>query len=639
MSIAPRNKIYLWILCLAIFTGMFFTFNASAQEGLNFTLAIDPSTMTKPGQVKVTVRLANSGQSDITTPLSLYDADDKLVTDFFDGGSLSTLKAGDVRTWEGNAAIKQPQLDAGKVIYTIKYSAIDQAGAVSGISVPAEATINYTGEKVDLSIKRTITPEVVRKDGLVTVLYELTNNGNVQLTDIKIREHGSISTSTQQLKTLEPGAHATLKFEKKASTTDLESHPNITYKKEGDKKLFKATLESAIIPAAKPKFKSTLTVDKNMINIGETVVLTLTMQNDGNVSYSNIKVKDAKLGEVFTGLNVPARQTVTQTKEVTVMQSESYQFELHLEDNTGKSQDEKTEAVKISAYDPAKMIRLNVELSADYTSIPTLPGTVKFSVIVTNNSDFAVEGIRLAHGETTIHSIGKLEPGQSINITRDYLISREGRYQFTASVRDSQKNIQEFKSNEMEISYIPATPKPTAEPLASVPPLVTLTPVPEAVVEQSGGQMRNTIYMATLGVAVIFTLVFLLFIASTVVRIKRRVQSKSAYDHFELGQKRDFADVTTYTEQEKAQTGESATARPEQVEMPHEKYLKPDTAKEQQDEPDTAEAEEETTVSTESETLPTSDEEGGYTLTRDQDEGQEKTERRGRRSSKHHDNS
>ena len=52
----------------------------------------------------------------MTTPMSLYDPDGKLVTAFSDGGSLPRLPSGENYLWQGQYAVKQSQLDEGKLV-------------------------------------------------------------------------------------------------------------------------------------------------------------------------------------------------------------------------------------------------------------------------------------------------------------------------------------------------------------------------------------------------------------------------------------------------------------------------------------------------------------------------------------------
>ena len=61
-------------------------------------------------------------------------------------------------------------------------------------------------------------------------------------------------------------------------------------------------------------------MDRAVVNIAIPLPLP-DRAHTGNISYSNVTVTDAKLGEVFTGLSIPAGQTITQTKEVTLTES------------------------------------------------------------------------------------------------------------------------------------------------------------------------------------------------------------------------------------------------------------------------------------------------------------------------------
>ena len=124
----------------------------------------------------------------MNSPISLYDPDGKLVTAFADGGSLPRLPAGESHTWQGQYAVKQSQLDEGKLVYTLRYNTKDALGAVVEQNLPATAIISFTGERVDLKVNRTITPEVVRRGKEVTIIYDLVNQGNVKLTNIDIQE-------------------------------------------------------------------------------------------------------------------------------------------------------------------------------------------------------------------------------------------------------------------------------------------------------------------------------------------------------------------------------------------------------------------------------------------------------------------
>ena len=619
MNTSPRTiKVITWLVAICLLVGGTFVPSKAAElGGLQFSIEIDPTTMTSPGNVKVTARLSNSGTADIQTPLALFDPDDKPVASFFDGGTLAGLKVGETQVWTGDYSVSQAQLDAGKLIYTIKAGVIDAQGTVASLSLPAEATINYVGEKVSLTVKRTISPEVVRKDETVKVIYELINDGNVQLNDIRIREHSSISTKQQSVEKLEPQKSVTITFEKKISGNDLQSHPNITYLKQGDKKRIQQTLDQTVIPVARPNLRIHLSADQTMVGKGDKVVLTVTLENQGNITYFNVSASDEKLGIVFSGITIPAKETVVLTKEITLQETQDVKLKFVMEDNTGSKPQQDTNQIKLSAYDPEQLMKLDLVMSSDRASIATAPGEATFTLRVTNNSSYTAKRIKIYQGQTEITTIDELAAGQSTVITRNFMLSQGGKFQFTAEARDAQNNTQTFLSNEMTIPLVPATQAPTPVNYPTVEPLVTLSPVPENVDGVSQANTLKAIRILAIAFGVLFAVALLLLVASTVSRmlINYRLQRG---DYIEASEgKRDYTEervdvesaeqAETETSADKTEPAEALEEEVKEVdvsqgqeELPHQKYL-------HQEEEEETVADEET---------PEAPEAGAYRLTR-----------------------
>ncbi len=589
MNDAQIRRPYALLACLVLFLLLVLAaVSASAAvepEDIGFELTLDPVSLTAPGEVTASVRVTNLGGADISEPLSLFDADGKLLAQAFDGGSLFPLKAGEFRTWQGKWYVSQGHLDAGKVEFALRYNSAGADGSVSPISIPASADIAFAGEKIGLGVTRRIDPEVVRTGSAVTVLYELVNSGNVRLTDITVRENSSIASRTQRADDLLPGASATVSFKKTAASADLESSAAITYYKEGSRDRLQVTVEAQKIPIAKPRLSIDLSVDKPSVNVGEAVELTLTLNNEGNISYSNVRVTDAKLGEVFTNLEIPAGQKVVRTKTVTMTEPAAFLFTVALEDNTGTSKTEKTNELKVSAYDEGQMMRLNLQLSADRTSIDSLPGFIRFTVLVTNDSNAVAKNVSILHGNTLIYTISALAPGQSVPVTREYTVSQAGKFRFSAQTKDALDNQVSFHSNELAIPYVPATPSPTRPVIVTLAPVVTFTPVPPDAADPIASQGRNALFIIALALGGLFAVSFVLFAISSVIRLNARRQSNAAYDHLEIEPKRDFTDPDTYEpgekrlvpDEEERATGSDATKQPDPFpdeELPHHKYLK-----------------------------------------------------------------
>ena len=521
---------------VVVFLSMGFAYAETAQQDISFTMSVDPTSLTAPGEVTVSVRVANISQADINTALSLFDADDKPVTSFYDGGSLYSHKLNEARTWQGAYNVTQEQLDAGKITFTLRYVKPGADGSDIQVMLPASADIEFAGEKVDLTVKRTIDPAVVRTGSDVKVIYELVNTGNVRLTDIRVRENRTISTATETVDPLAPGEKATITFTKRAARTDLESSALINYRKDGDRTTLRVTLDAVAIPIAKPGLAYELSVDRAVVNVGETVNLTLTIRNAGNISYSNVSVTDAKLGEVFTGLSVPAGETVTQTKEVTLTESSAFKFNLNLQDNTGTTINETTNEVKISAYAEGQMMKLNLQVTPDKDNVATLPGKVTFTIIITNDSNAPAKNVEITHGATTIYTIAELAPGQSMTLPRDFLISQAGKFRFTASARDALDNVVTFESQDIAIGYVPPTAAPTQLVTVTVAPPVTIAPL----TQETQTPAMQTLWIAVIAAGALFGVALILFTASSIMRGNARRQSDAAYDHLETSSRRDY---------------------------------------------------------------------------------------------------
>jgi len=605
--IKPRIRVML--ICLLVL-GLVLTgqpaFAQALPGGLSFTLSVEPASLTAPGTVTVSARVSNAGSEDITTPLSLYDPDGKLVTAFADGGSLGKLPSGENYLWQGQYAVKQAQLDEGKLVYTLRLTAQDATGAVVEQNLPATATIEFTGEKVDLKVSRTITPEVVRRGKEVSVLYELVNQGNVKLTNITIQENRLIATRTQSVASLAPGESAKVTFNKGNVTGNLSSSAVVKYRKEGERQTHTLTIDTVEVPLARPALQFELTADQTQVDIGQTVLLTLTLKNAGNISYSNVTVTDPKLGEVFTNVQIDAGQTRELQKEVTVNETTTYEFTLKLEDNTGTTQDEKVPPLKVSAYAEGQMLRLNLTLTASSEVITSMPGDMTFHLTVTNDSNTAAKNIRIRHAETDIYTINELAPGQSTVITRDFSLSQAGKYQFTAVATDVQDNPVEFLSNPLTISFAAPTSAPTREVVTTVTPAVTHSPLPEDFTP-GGGQTRDILFILTLALGVLFGLSVLLLAISGVMRARARAKSNAAYDTFELAGTRDYTAAPDEARRPVATLSDEQTEAPPAdpkpaAELPHEKYLRPASQDSAAAEPTAPQA---------------ADEEGGFRLTRE----------------------
>ena len=544
MLFAQKTKRYV-VLLLLVLAAMLFAVPALAEEPLSFTLSVEPASLTEPGPVTVSLRVVNNSGADLTEPVSLQDPDGQVVTAFGDGGQ-ALIKQGDYVTAQHTYNVSQQQLTDGKLTYTLSYNQVDENGSVVVQTLARSAEIAYTGTHVDLIVNRTIDPEVVRSGKTVTVTYELYNGGNVEIKNIRVRENSSVSGAAQTVATLAPGERTTVQFTATMGNADMTSAGKVTYTADGASSTI--SLAEVKIPRAVPglDLNDILSADKTSITNGETVTLTLTIKNKGNITYSNISVSDATYGELFTNLTLGAGETLVKEKQFALTETTPFKFTVVLPDNTGTTNTVTSNEVKVSVYDPNQVLMLSVTAEADVPSIPSAPADVNFTINVTNNSAFEAKNITLKHGDTSFYTIKSLAPSQSVAVTRSFTVSQAGKFRFTATAKDALDNLVSFDSNEVVLGYAAPVVTATMAPIPTVAPLVTVTVAPIEVLEPVTVQTNQYLRYAAYVLGALFGVSFLLFAVSTIMRVRRRSSSKKAYDHMELGEKRDYTEPARF---------------------------------------------------------------------------------------------
>ena len=351
----------------------------------------------------------------------------------------------------------------------------------------------------------------------------------------------NISKTAQTVKTLAAGQKASLTFTSRMGNADLTSNAAITYKTKGSSRTLTEKVDDAIIPLAKPNLKIDLSTPTAGVNIGEAATLVITFTNNGNVSYSNVRVVDDKKGEILTNLSIPAGATVVEEKEFILTEPTTFKVTASLPDNTGETRTLSAGELTIGVYDPEKTLLLTLNLTADQDTVAAIPADVRFHLTVTNNSNVQASKIEITHGDTPIYTIASLEPGANVVLTRDVRISQAGKFRFTASVKDALKNTMTFDSNTVQITYAQPTAAPTTVPVVTVAPPALVSAAPA---DPMLHQARSALMTATTIVGALFGVALVLFLVSSAVRLYKKAKSNAAYDHLELGERRDYTEPT-----------------------------------------------------------------------------------------------
>ena len=534
-----RKRLFL-ILALAIAFVLLCASAALAEDPIKVSMELSKYKFSGPEVITVSITVTNIGDGDMPAPVKLYYPSGKQIEEFGE----PILSVGASKRWTGDWKVTRDQLESGRVAFKISYayyegSDDDENPQLVKRGKNFSKRITYTGADPEISVSRTITPTTAQKGQEVSVLYEITNSGSVDVSSVNIKENSSISSKSGTIESIGAGKTGTYTFTAVMGTKDLTSAATVSYKAGG--KTFTSKVESAVIKYGEVNLNASLKADKKGGAPGETVKLTLTLKNSGNLDFTNVTVIDPALGTVFSGETVKAGETVTLEKDLTITESQELQFTVTAEESTGKGVETATGRVKIIATDPTQQIVLTLDAEADRSVVYKIPGTVRFSITVHNDSAVEVKNISVKAVETELYSFESIPAGGSASFIRDVNVSMQGTYQFTASCRDQLDQVLTFSSNPVVISYVDPTPVPTEAPLVTpeappAEPLPTDQPEPEWL-----GQVEGIADTAKYILTAIAGVLLILLLIGAVRRGKSRSESRKAMDHLEGANYRDYS--------------------------------------------------------------------------------------------------
>ena len=562
------------VLALAIALVLLCVSAALAEDPIKVSMELSKYKFSGPEVITVSITVTNIGDGDMPAPVKLYYPSGKQIEEF----GAPVLSVGASKRWTGDWKVTEDQLKAGKVAFKISYSYYGDAGEDGEPKLVKKGKnfskkITFTGADPEISINRTITPTTAQKGQEVSVMYEITNTGSVDVTSVNIKENASISSKSGTIDSIAAGKTGSYTFTAVMGTKDLTSAATVSYKAGG--KTFTKKVESAVVKYGEVNLSASLKTDKKGGAPGDTVKLTLTLKNSGTLDFTNVTVTDPTLGTVFSGETVKAGETVNLEKELTITDSQELQFTVTADESTGKGVETATGRVKIVSMDPTQQIVLDVEAKADRDVVYKIPGTVRFFITVNNDSAVEVKNIVVRAVEMELYRFESIPAGGSASFIRDVDVSMEGTFQFTASCRDQLDQTLTFTSNPVVISYSEPTPVPTEAPLVTplapkAEPMPTDQPEPEWLDQaESIADIAKWILAGIAGVLLILLLI------GAVRRGKSRSESKKAMDHLEGATYRDYS--TEPKRRRRSEISNGGTAA-EAADTPEEKPAEENTA-------------------------------------------------------------
>lgn len=582
-----RKRIGIFLCLVAAVLVSLVSLAAAETDPIVCEMELSPNKLTAPGPVNVTITISNSGSEDMKDPIVLYDPAGQIVSDFGTNGAV-TLKAGESKTWTGTYDVSERTLENGSVMYYAMYTLYKESGEAVNQSQSIAQSISLQTAEAAIDVKRTISPTIATEGQSIVVRYEISNTGTVSLWDVTIQENADIYKDKQTIPELKAGQTADIKFPVTMEKKDLTSGATITYKTEENGKAQTYTVENQKITYGEASLSAALSASSKGVVQNETVTLSLTLKNSGSVDYSDIRVTDATLGDVFTNQELKAGKSLTLEKEVTIPETQEFRFTVTATDATGAEATIMTDAITVTAVDPADALNLTVIATPDRTEVFEQPGEVRFTIEISNDSAVEAKNVTVSHGDTQLYTFDSIASGETRTLSRDTALSMAGKYRFTVTAQDPLENKLTFESNEMQIAFsvptpAPATPtpapNPTAEPTfdpATIPPIT----------DRSVGTAPKTVQIVVIPITVIAGLLLIASCVLLIIATKRRADQKkaseNAVDQLERAKRRDYVSPAVEEEEEETaaepvtvdSTALEDDLSEDELELPHLKYAR-----------------------------------------------------------------
>ena len=215
--IMKKRLIAGFVLLLAV---MCLCVHALAEDPIKVSIELSETKFAEPKDITVNMQVTNTSDKDMPGAVKLFYPNGKQIEDFGE----PVLTAGQSKSVSFTWSVTQANLESGRLVFPVKYPMYNDAGELINKTKNIGVQFTYTGAVASVEINRTIAPTTAGKGQEVSVTYTVVNSGNIDITDIQIKEHSSISSKTGKIDAIAAGEKASYTFTVKMGTKDLTSH-------------------------------------------------------------------------------------------------------------------------------------------------------------------------------------------------------------------------------------------------------------------------------------------------------------------------------------------------------------------------------------------------------------------------------
>ena len=503
---------------------------AEGADPIRVSSLSEPQSIIAEQDVSITIKIYNSSQQDIKQEITLFDPAGNPVERY------NGLASDQSVTYTGNWHVTNDEITKGKITFFIRYRVSDDPNVEASLkSIPV--VIQKEEAAPQLTANYVISPATARAGQQMIISYTLANTGNIELRNIQI-ENSGISSSQLVQDVLAVGERVTLEDTIVMGNAELISEPSITYQALGvDRVMSVGDLARRTLIPAKDGLEIGIKADRtDNIYPSETVTLTATMKNTGDVSYNNLAVALSDGTNVDTGVELAPGASYEKTINWVPGNSSAISIIVNGMDSNGDPVTVSSPELGFNIQDMSTALLLNVRAAAETSVIHSEPAVVRCAVEVANTGDTDATNLSIREAGTTVATIRSLPSRETRTVVFDIETSIAGQIQFTVVGKDAQGNERRYNSNILQLTYVAPTPAPTFTPApTAVPPtpspVPTPTPVP-SLWERLTTNVSPVVLYSIVGVIV--ALIILAVVLVIVSKQRAARQARREVDSFEL---------------------------------------------------------------------------------------------------------
>lgn len=423
-----------------------------AQEVFVIDFSVSPAELVAPGDVTMTFILANQTAGDINN-IYLTSADGLLSE------PIGSLAAGETHTLTRPHAVTQEELDEGFVRYVLTHDAPVPGGEKETHAL--SAPIRKGDARPDVDFTRQLSSRYVAPGSQLTVAYRVTNNGNVPVTALSVRD--ALGGFTGRLERLEVGGTRTF-ISRVTLREPAESAPSLEYSTPSGEVVTRE-LDPVPVRLSDGALNAEFSVGRSVFDPNRAdAVLVLT--NAGSDSYADITVLDDVYGGVIADcVSLPQGGYPAEIATTYPVRGESeYRWRVTGLSQSGEALDFVTDTVVLEEEEQpgAVDIRLNV-----YTETPRISraGQVRFNVEIGNEGAVTAKNLLLYEvSRGNARRLAVLPGGDPARFTVSYDVQADSRFIFCLNYEDAEGRARTISAEPIEVAIAaggadPGTPE------------------------------------------------------------------------------------------------------------------------------------------------------------------------------------